>query len=322
LQKNVLLNIYYKYKTTNGIKKEFLLPHGNDIKNEIVLYQSNELVTHIEVRIDKDTVWLNRQQIATLFNRDIKTIGKHINNIFQEGELVKGVVVAKFAPTPPHGAMKDKIPTVSMEYYNLDVIISIGYRVKSKQGTQFRIWANKVLKDYLLKGYSFNQRINRIEDNVHSLINKVKSIDLQINSEILPKQGVFFDGQIFDAYTFVGDLIRSAKQSLILMDNYIDDTVLKLFTKRKENVEFYIFTKNISEQLQLDLLKHNQQYKPIKIYKFQKAHDRFLIIDQKEVYHFGASLKDLGKKWFAFTSLNTQSVESIINEILKNITEN
>ncbi|NLE63571.1 MAG: DNA-binding protein [Bacteroidales bacterium] len=304
------------------MKKEFLLPHGNDIKNEIVLYQSNELVTHIEVRIDKDTVWLNRQQIATLFNRDIKTIGKHINNIFLEGELVKGVVVANFATTTPHGAIKDKTQTVKMEYYNLDVIISIGYRVKSKQGTQFRIWANKVLKDYLLKGYSFNQRINRIEDNVHSLIKKVKSIDLQINSEILPKQGVFFDGQIFDAYTFVGDLIRSAKQSLILMDNYIDDTVLKLFTKRKEKVEFYIFTKNISEQLQLDLLKHNQQYKPIKIYKFQKAHDRFLIIDQKEVYHFGASLKDLGKKWFAFTSLNTQSVESIINEILKNITEN
>jgi len=304
------------------MKKEFLLPHGNDIKNEIVLYQSNELVTHIEVRIDKDTVWLNRQQIATLFNRDIKTIGKHINNIFLEGELVKGVVVANFATTTPHGAIKDKTQTVKMEYYNLDVIISIGYRVKSKQGTQFRIWANKVLKDYLLKGYSFNQRINRIEDNVHSLIKKVKSIDLQINSEILPKQGVFFDGQIFDAYTFVGDLIRSAKQSLILMDNYIDDTVLKLFTKRKENVEFYIFTKNISEQLQLDLLKHNQQYKPIKIYKFQKAHDCFLIIDQKEVYHFGASLKDLGKKWFAFTSLNTQSVESIINEILKNITEN
>jgi len=285
------------------------------MKNEIILYQPNEIAARIEVRIEEDTVWLNRQQIATLFGRDVKTIGKHINNVFSEGELVKEVVVANFATTTQHGAIKGKTQTLSVEYYNLDVIISVGYRVKSKQGTQFRIWANKVLKDYLLKGYSLNQRMNRIEDNVHSLIKKVDSIDLQINSKLLPKQGIFFDGQIFDAYIFVGDLIRSAKESLILIDNYIDDTVLTYFTKRNKNVDFYIFTKNISKQLQLDINKHNQQYKPLKICLFEKSHDRFLIIDQKEVYHFGASLKDMGKKWFAFSKMDKNSVTSIINEI-------
>ena len=287
------------------------------MKNEIVLYQSDELPARIEVRIEEDTVWLNRQQIAALFGRDVKTIGKHINNVFSEGELVKEVVVAKFATTTQHGAIEGKIQILNVEYYNLDVIISVGYRVKSKQGTQFRIWANSVLKDHLLKGYSLNQRMNRIEDNVHSLIKKVNNIDIQINSKLLPKQGIFFDGQIFDAYTFVGDLIRSAKHSLMLIDNYVDDTVLTHFTKRNKNVDFYIFTKNISCQLQLDIDKHNQQYQTIKIHTFEKAHDRFLIIDKKEVYHLGASLKDLGKKWFAFSQMDKNSVESILNTILK-----
>ena len=159
--------------------------------------------------------------------------------------------------------------------------------------------------------------MNRIEDNVHSLIKKVDSIDIQINSQLLPKQGIFFDGQIFDAYTFVGDLIRSAKHSLMLIDNYVDDTVLTHFTKRNKNVDFHIFTKNISRQLQLDIDKHNQQYQAVKIHTFEKAHDRFLIIDKKEVYHLGASLKDLGKKWFAFSKMDKNSVESILNSISK-----
>jgi len=143
------------------------------MKNEIILYRSNELPSRIEVRIENETVWLNRQQIATLFGRDVKTIGKHINNVFSEGELIKEVVVAKFATTTQHGAMKGKTQTLDVEYYNLDVIISVGYRVKSKQGTQFRIWANRVLKDHLLKGYSLNNRINRIEDRVETLNDKV-----------------------------------------------------------------------------------------------------------------------------------------------------
>lgn len=187
------------------------------MNDEIVLYRPDEIAEHIEVRIEEETVWLNRQQIALLFGRDIKTIGKHINNIFLENELIKGVVVANFATTTPHGAIKGKRQTIQVEYYNLDVIISVGYRVKSKQGTQFRIWANKVLKDYLLKGYAINDRMNRIEDNVHALSKKVNEIDLQINTRQIPTQGIFYDGQVFDAYELASKIIRSAETDIVLI---------------------------------------------------------------------------------------------------------
>ena len=201
------------------------------MNNEIVLYQANELSSRIDVRVEAETVWLNRNQLAILFNRDVKTIGKHINNVFSEGELDKKVVVAKFATTTQHSAIKGKIQTKNVEYYNLDVIISVGYRVKSKQGTQFRIWASRILKDYLLKGYSINNRFNRIEDDVYSLKQKVDKIDLQISAEQLPKQGIFFEGQVFDAYQFVSDLFRRAERTIIIVDNYVDDTVLFHLTK-------------------------------------------------------------------------------------------
>jgi len=288
------------------------------MKNEIVLYQSDELASRIEVRVELDTVWLNRQQLASLFGRDIKTIGKHINNVFSEGELVKEVVVAKFATTTQHGAIKGKTQILSVEYYNLDVIISVGYRVKSKQGTQFRIWANQVLKDYLLKGYSLNQRMNRMEDNVHSLIKKVNSIDLQINSQLLPKQGIFFDGQVFDAWLFVADLIKSSHKSIVLIDNYVDKSILLLLSKRKHGVKAIIYTQNLTKQLKLDLQKHNEQYEAIDIKTFTKSHDRFLIIDET-VYHIGASLKDLGKKWFAFSKINFRHGQT--NEMIARLKE-
>ncbi len=275
------------------------------MSNEIVLYQSNELPERIEVRLKEDTVWLNRQQLSLLFGRDVKTIGKHINNVFAEGELQKYSTVANFATVQNEGG---RTVERQIEHYNLDVIISVGYRVKSKQGTQFRIWATNVLRDYLLKGYALNQRMNRIENSVEHLIEKVDTISLQIQSSEIPNQGVFFNGQVFDAYSFVSDLIRSAKKEIVLIDNYIDDTVLTHFTKRKKEVAFTIYTKNISNQLKLDIAKYNQQYAPVKIKRFKEAHDRFLIIDNKEIYHFGASLKDLGKKWFAFSKLNLASV--------------
>ena len=284
------------------------------MKNEIIIYQSNELTSHIEVRIEEETVWLNRHQIAELFGRDVKTIGKHINNVFSEGELDKELVVAKFATTTQHGAMKGKTQTKQVSYYNLDVIISVGYRVKSKQGTQFRIWANKVLKDYLLKGYALNNRMNRIEDSVYNLNQKVNEIDLQLKTSLPPNQGIFFNGQVFDAYAFVADLIRSAKKSIILIDNYVDDTVLTLFSKRGKSVKTVIFTKTISKQLALDINKFNAQYEPVEVKIFKDAHDRFLILDKKEVYHFGASLKDLGRKWFAFSKMDKSSV-NILNSI-------
>ncbi len=281
--------------------------------NEIILYQPDEIPSKIEVRIEEETVWLNRHQISLLFNRDIKTVGKHINNIFIEEELDKLSTVAKFATVQNEGGRKVER---QIDYYNLDVIISVGYRVKSKQGTQFRIWANKILKDYLLKGYSLNQRMNRIEDSVHNLLKKVDGIDLQINANLPPNQGVFFDGQVFDAYTLMADIVRTAKNSIVLIDNYIDDTVLTHLSKKQKNVDITLLTKKISKQLILDVKQANTQYANIKVKKFTKSHDRFLIIDNKEVYHLGASLKDLGKKWFAFSKMDKSSV-TIINKILE-----
>ncbi len=211
------------------------------MKNEIIIYQPNELSSHIEVRVDEDTVWLNKDQISVLFGRDRTVIGRHINNIFKEGELDSEVVCAFFALTTQHGAIKGKTQNLNVEYYNLDVIISVGYRVKSKQGTQFRIWANKVLKDYLLRGYALNSRMNRIEEHVDSLSKKVEGIDLQIKASLPPNQGLFFDGQIFDAYSFVADLIKSAKQRIVLIDNYVDESVLTMLSKRKKNVSATVF---------------------------------------------------------------------------------
>jgi hypothetical protein len=202
-----------------------------------------------------------------------------------------------------------------IEYYNLDVIISVGYRVKSKQGTQFRIWATRVLKDYLLKGYAINNRMNRLEDHVETLKNKVDQIDLQINTHQIPTQGVFFDGQVFDAYELASKIIRSAKSSIVLIDNYVNETTLTHLAKKSKGVQVYLLSKTISKQLKLDVQKANEQYGGFEAKAFTQSHDRFLIIDGKEVYHLGASLKDLGKKWFAFSKMETQSVEGIINSI-------
>jgi hypothetical protein len=285
------------------------------MKNEIILYRPDELAEHIEVRIGEETVWLNRQQIALLFGRDIKTIGKHINNVFSEGELDKEVVVAKFATTTQHGAIKGRTQTMNVEFYNLDVIISVGYRVKSKQGTQFRIWANTVLKDYLLKGFALNQRMNRIENTVEMIVGKVKEIDLQIHSQLIPNQGVFFDGQVFDAYELASRIIRSAIKSIVLIDNYIDESTLTHLAKKNQGVKVHLLTRSTNKQLTLDVQKANEQYGNFTLKPFNKSHDRFLIIDNSEVYHLGASLKDLGKKWFAFSKLETSSVESILNSI-------
>lgn len=272
------------------------------MKNEIVIYQANKLAEKIEVRIENENVWLNRQQIASLFDRDIKTIGKHINNALKE-ELGGLSVVAKFATTAADGKV------YKTEHYNLDMILSVGYRVKSKRGVEFRIWANKVLKNYLMNGYALNKRINRIEDNVEGLTKKVQAIDLIINTELPPKQGIFFDGQIFDAHKFVSDLIRKAEKSILLIDNYVDDLVLSLFTKRIKDVNVTIFTANLSKALMTDLKKFNAQYPKIEVKEFNHSHDRFMIIDDEDVYHFGASLKDLGKKWFAFSKFEKQALQ-------------
>ena len=279
------------------------------MNNEILIYQADSF-TKIEVQIENETVWLNRQQISELFKRDIKTIGKHISNVLKE-ELKGLSVVAKFATTAADGKV------YQVEHYNLDVIISVGYRVKSQHGIQFRIWANKILKNYLLQGYALNSRMNRIEDNFDKLSNKVDTIDLQINTSLKPKQGIFFNGEVFDAYAFVSDIIRSANKSIILIDNYIDESVLTMLTKRKDNVEARIYTKTIGKELKLDAKKYNKQYPKIQIYEFADSHDRFLVIDDKELYHLGDSLKDLGKKWFAFSRMDslTGDILSKLNKV-------
>lgn len=198
------------------------------------------------------------------------------------------------------------------KFYNLDVILSVGYRVNSKNATQFRIWANKVLKDYLLKGYAVNQRIENIEAK---LLEHDQKIDFFVKTSLPPVEGIFFDGQLFDAYKFAADLIRSARKSIVLIDNYIDENVLMLFTKRSPGVTVIIYTAQISKQLTLDLQRHNTQYAPIIIKQFKQSHDRFLLIDDKDIYHIGASLKDLGKKWFAFSKLNLD-IKDIIQKII------
>jgi len=283
--------------------------NNTEMNNEIVLYQSNELPERIEVRIEDETVWLTQLQMAALFMQTKQNISLHINNCFKENELQLNSVVKDYLTTANDGK---KYKT---KYYNLDVIISVGYRVKSKQGTQFRIWATNVLRDYLLKGYAINQRINRIENHVENLSEKMNAISLQIQSGGIPNQGVFFDGQVFDAYELASKIIRSAQKSIVLIDNYIDESTLTHLAKKNKQVKVFLLTKTINKQLALDVKKAKEQYGNFEIKEFNKSHDRFLIIDGSEVFHLGASLKDLGKKWFAFSKLDKYSVENILKSI-------
>ena len=269
---------------------------------EIVVYQPDE-ITRLEVMVENETVWLNRHQLALLFDRDIKTIGKHINNALNE-ELSGLEVVANFATTASDGK------TYFVEHYNLEMILSIGYRVKSQRGIHFRRWANTILKDYLIKGYSINTRLNTLEDRLerrlekHELILNAheQKIDFFVRTSLPPVEGIFYDGQIFDAYVFATELIRSARTKIVLIDNYIDESVLMMLSKRKPGVKAEIHTGKIPQPLLLDIQKHNSQYDPITLLKTHNIHDRFLIIDDT-VYHIGASLKDLGKKLFAFSKM-------------------
>lgn len=269
-------------------------------KSEIILYQPDETVK-LEVRLENETVWLTQQQITELFGRERTVITKHINNVFKEKELEEESNVHFL-----HIANSDK----PVKVYSLDVIISVGYRVKSQRGTQFRQWANKILKEYLLKGYSINQRLTDMEQRMDNKLmlheerlNQIdKKMDFFVRTSLPPVEGIFFGGQIFDAYTFASDLIKSAHESIVLIDNYVDESVLVLLDKRIENVAVIVYTNRITRQLRLDIERHNAQYPPIEFRTYTQAHDRFLIIDNV-VYHIGASLKDLGKKLFAFSKM-------------------
>lgn len=271
-------------------------------QGEIVLYQPDETV-RLEVRLDEDTVWLNRQQLAMLFGRDVKTIGKHVANALKE-ELSGMAVVAKFATTASDGKV------YQVEYYNLDMILSVGYRVKSRRGVEFRQWANKVLKEYLLKGYAINRRLADLESRVDAKFLRYEQrldrieekVDFFVRTSLPPVEGVFYSGQIFDAYMFVSGLIKSANKTVVLIDNYIDESVLMMLGKRNPGVTALIYTRKADRQLQLDIEKYNSQYEPVEVVECRDCHDRFMIVDGV-VYHIGASLKDLGKKLFAFSKL-------------------
>ena len=273
-------------------------------KAEIIIYQPEDLTLVFDVRVEDETVWLTQIQMADLFQTTRNNITIHIGNIFKEKELEE-ISVGKDSLLAARDGKK-----YHTKFYNLDVIISVGYRVKSQRGTQFRIWANRVLREFLLKGHVLNQRVDRIESK---LIDHDHKFDMLIKTNLPPTEGIFYDGQIFDAYAFVANLIKSAKKSIILIDNYVDETVLVLLSKRSDKVSAMIYTKNISKQLGLDLKKHNEQYPSVEIREFTKSHDRFLIIDEKTIYHIGASLKDLGRKWFAFSRIKLNAKDLIDN---------
>ena len=272
---------------------------------EIVMYQPDETI-RLEVRMGEETVWLTQQQMATLFQRDQSVIARHIRNIYKEEELDEEGTYAKFAYMGHDG-----LQLYEVTHYNLDVIISVGYRVKSKRGTKFRQWANKVLKDYLLKGYVVNQRISVLEHQVADLTEKVNFF---VRSSLPPVEGIFFDGQIFDAYVQIVSLIKQARSSIILIDNYIDETTLTMLSKRDTKVSATIYTRQLNQQQQLDVQRHNQQYPPITVNICQRNHDRFLIIDDV-VYLFGASLKDAGKKLFAYIKMQETPAAELLNNI-------
>jgi len=277
-------------------------------KAEIVIYKDEANLSdfQIEVRLEDDTVWLTQAQMAELFDATKQNVSLHIKNTFNEGELTQNATVKEYLTVQNEGNRSVKRKVL---YYNLDVIISVGYRVKSLRGTQFRIWATRVLRESLLKGHMLNYRLEKIENEVVKINDKVNGIQFQVNTHLPPTEGIFFEGQIFDAWLFVSKLIKEATETIVLIDNYVDESVLMLLSKRNPVVKATIYTGKISKQLEIDLKKHNQQYPAIELKHFTKSHDRFLIIDQEDVYHIGASLKDLGKKWFAFSKINLNPLE-------------
>ena len=271
------------------------------------MYQPDSSVT-IEVRIENETVWLNRNQIATLFDRDVKTIGKHINNALRE-ELQGLPVVAKFATTASDGK------TYQVEYYNIEMITSVGYRVKSQRGILFRAWSNTVLKDYLLKGYAVNQRFERLE---YRMAKTEEQVGLLIKSALPQPEGIFSEGKIFDAYTWLNDRIQEAHKRIIVIDPYMDLSTLKLIAERNPEVKAVIYTSPEHGLINNDIKKFNKQYpdSKIELHKNYTGHDRFLILDDT-VYHVGGSMKDLGNRLMAYSIFHLVTPEELLAKIGK-----
>lgn len=294
-------------------------------KGEIILYQPNETI-RLEVRMENETVWLTQSQLILLFQSSKANISEHLHNIFETEELPENSTVRKFRTVQKEGF---RTVTRELTYYNLDVIISVGYRVNTKKGILFRQWATQTIKEHLLKNNSINQQINNLEkrftettlEQNERFLKIEQKIDFFVRTSLPPVEGIFFENQIFDAYVFVSKLIKSAKESIVLIDNYIDESVLTLLDKRNENIPVVIFTQRISPQLQLDIDKHNAQYQPIEVKIYKNAHDRFLVIDN-DLYHIGASIKDLGKKLFAFSKITEFTKIELLERLNKWHTHN
>ena len=280
---------------------------------ETKLYQSEDLQVKLDVLVENETVWLSQAQIAALFGVQKSAISKHLKNIFDSGELHQEAVVSILETTASDGKQ------YSTKFYNLDAVLSVGYRVNSIYATHFRIWANHVLKEYILRGASVNQRFEHIERrlfvNESELQSVNRKIDQLVQTALPPKQGVFFDGQIFDAYQFVSDLIRSAKNSIVLIDNYADDSVLVQLTKRADGVTATVCVSRLTEDFRLDIERHNRQYPPVQLRVLSAIHDRFLLLDDNRLYTFGASFKDLGKKLFCFTLIESADVVEVVRRL-------
>lgn len=273
--------------------------------DDVVVYRSADNAVQLDVQLAEETVWLTQKQMAQLFNTTPQNITLHIGNIYKEQELLQSATCKDFLQVQVEGGKEKRRLT---KFYNLDVIISVGYRVKSQRGTQFRQWATSVLKQYMLRGYAINNRFERLEQRMSKAENQIEYF---VHSALPPKEGIFADGQIYDAYEFVERLIKSAKKTILLIDNYVDESVLTMMSEKEKGVQVDIYTKDLSKALTLAESKFNSQYGGLKLHQANSIHDRFVIIDDSTIYLIGASLKDAGKKLFAFTQLS----QTIISDL-------
>lgn len=271
----------------------------------VVIYQSADNAVRLDVQLAEETVWLTQQQMTVLFDSTVPNISMHIRNIFKEEELVKEATVKNFLIVQNEGG---RAVTRQVQCYNLDVIISVGYRVKSKRGTQFRQWATKVLNQYIRQGYAVSNRFEKLEQRMTNVENQIESF---VHAALPPKEGIFADGQIYDAYEFIERLIKSAKKSILLIDNYVDESVLTMLSGKNKGVQVDIYTKELSNELLLAQDKFNSQYGNLSLYQTNRVHDRFMIIDNQTIYLIGASLKDAGKRLFAFTKMSATHIEEL-----------
>ena len=276
-----------------------------NLTEDVVVYRSEDNTVQLDVQLAEETVWLTQLQMAVLFDATVPNISMHIRNIFKEEELTREATVKDFLIVQTEG---EREVTRRVQCYNLDVIISVGYRVKSKRGTQFRQWATKVLKQYMLHGYAISNRFEKLEQRVAKT---EAQIEYFVHSALPPKEGIFVDGQIYDAYELVERLIKSAKESILLIDNYVDESVLTMMSEKEKGVQVDIYTKDISKALRLAEDKFNSQYGSLSIHQTTNIHDRFLILDDKTIYLIGASLKDAGKKLFAFTEISAEHIKDL-----------